>query len=160
MDALTLNLPEEFAFGPDPDHPGWIRWALREDNRFNSTLGPMRVMQRDDGIIVVRTEPGHLQGNLANNVHGGAILTQVDIAMFVCARLHGCLRHGPGVTVDLHTHFMGAGRVGMALDVEVELLKETGRMAFLRGLVKQHGASICSFSGTIRKSAAPRGAQQ
>ena len=105
----------------------------------------MWVMKRDDGIVVVRTEPGHLQGNLANNVHGGAILTQVDIALFVCARLHGCLRHGPAVTLDLQSHFIGAGRVGLPLDAEVELLKETGRMLFLRGLVKQQDASICSF---------------
>lgn len=150
-------MPDDFAFGPDPDRPGWMTWALREDNRYNSTLGPMWVMQRDDGIVVVRTEPGHLQGNLANNVHGGAILTQVDIALFVSARLNGCLRHGPAVTVDLQSHFMGAGRVGLPLDAEVELLKETGRMVFLRGLVKQQGASICSFSGTIRKTPAPRG---
>lgn len=133
-----------------------MHWALRENDRYNSTLGPMWVMKRDDGIVVTRTEPGRLQGNLSNNVHGGAILTQVDIALFACARLHGCLRHGPGVTIDLQSHFMGAGQVGLPLDVEVELLKETGRMVFLRGLVTQQGMSICSFSGTIRKTGAPR----
>jgi len=150
-------LPNDFAFGPDPDRPGWTRWALREDDRYNSTLGPMWVMQRGDGMVVVRTEPGHLQGNLGDNVHGGAILTQADISMFVCARLNGALQHGPGATLDLHSHFMGAGQVGLPMDAEVEILKETGRLLFLRGLVKQQGHSICAFTGTIRKMSPPRG---
>jgi acyl-coenzyme A thioesterase PaaI-like protein len=155
-------LPDDFDFGPDPDNPGWMRWALREEGRYNSTLGPMSVRKRDDGIVVVRTTPGHLQGNLANNVHGGAILTQVDIALFVCARLNGSLREGPGVTLDLNTHFVGAGKVGLPMDAEVEIIKETGRLLFLRGLVKQQDRSICAFTGTIRKLGrkldAPRGA--
>lgn len=134
-----------------------MRWTLREDDRYNSTLGPMSVMGRDDGTVVVRTTPGRLQGNLSDNVHGGAILTQVDIAMFVCARLNGSLRQGPGVTLDLNTHFVGAGRIGLPMDAEVEIIKETGRMLFLRGLVKQHGMTICAFTGTIRKMGAPRG---
>ncbi len=154
MDAQAPVLPDDFDFGPDPDNPGWMRWALREDNRYNSTLGPMAVMKRDDGVVVVRTTPGHLQGNLVNNVHGGAILTQVDIALFVCARLNGSLRQGPGVTLDLNTHFVGAGRVGLPMDAEVEIIKETGRLLFLRGLVKQQGTSICAFTGTIRKMVA------
>ncbi|WP_231562460.1 PaaI family thioesterase [Sphingomonas sp. 35-24ZXX] len=156
MDAQTLQLPDDFAFGPDPDRPGWMRWALREDNRYNSTLGPMWVMKRADGTVVVRTEPGHLQGNLANNVHGGAILTQVDIALFVCARLNGSLRHGPAVTLELGSHFVGAGKVGIPLDAEVEIIRETGRLLFLRGLVKQQGETVCAFTGTIRKTPAPR----
>jgi len=149
--VLDGVLPDEFALGPDPDHPGWMRWELREKGRYNSTLGPMSVMQRADGTVVVRTFPGRLQGNLADNVHGGAILTQVDISMFVCARLNGSLREGPGVTLDLSTHFVGAGKVGVPMDCEVEIIKETGRMLFLRGLVKQQGISICAYTGTIRK---------
>ncbi|GAA0649947.1 hypothetical protein GCM10009424_28410 [Sphingomonas ursincola] len=160
MDATTLDMPDDFAFGPDPDRPGWMRWALREQNRYNSTLGPMWVMKRDDGIVVVRTEPEHLQGNLANNVHGGAILTQVDISLFVCARLHGALRHGPAVTLDLNSHFVGAGKVGQPLDAEVEIIRETGRLMFLRGLVVQAGETVCAFTGTIRKTPAPRAKSQ
>lgn len=133
-----------------------MRWALREGNRYNSTLGPMWVMKRADGIVVVRTEPGHLQGNLANNVHGGAMLTQIDIALFVCARLNGSLQHGPGVTLDLNSHFVGAGKVGVPLDAEVEIIRETGRLLFLRGLVVQQGETVCAFTGTIRKTPAPR----
>lgn len=152
MNSQTSPSADDFIFAPDETRPGWLSWELRGNDRYNSTLGKMWAQKRDDGMVVVRTEPAHLQGNLANSVHGGAILTQVDIALFVCARLNGVLDQGPGVTLDLNTHFIGAGRVGRPLDAEVELLRETGRLAFLRGLVVQDGETICAFTGTIRKS--------
>lgn len=156
----SIDVPDEdFLREPDPERPGWLRWSLREQGRYNSTLGPMWVREREDGVVVVRTEPGRLQGNLANNVHGGAMLTQMDIALFVCARTKGALAHGPAVTLDLNTHFMGAGKVGVPLDVEVEVLRETGRLMFLRGLARQQDETVASFSGTIRKTPAPRPAR-
>jgi len=59
------------------------------------------------------------------------------------------------VTLDLSTQFVGAGRVGEPLDAVVELVRETGRLIFLRGLVVQgEGDShiVLSFAGTIRKA--------
>ena len=50
---------------------------------------------------------------------------------------------------------VGAGRVGEPLDAVVELVRETGRLIFLRGLVVQgEGDShiVLSFAGTIRKA--------
>ena len=157
-----MNMPDHlvgddlFEHQPDPARPGWLTWALREKDRYNSTLGPMWAKLRDDGITVVRTEPAHLQSNLGNNVHGGAMLTQIDIALFVAARLHGALQYGPGVTLDLNTQFIGAGRIGQPLDAEVEILRETGRLLFLRGLLVQGDTKIAAFSGTVRKTPKPR----
>jgi hypothetical protein len=37
------------------------------------------------------------------------------------------------------------------LEAEVELLKETGRLLFMRGIVSQGESRIAAFSGTIRK---------
>ncbi len=152
----TLQDDDVFNHKPDPDHLGWLSWALHETDRYNSTLGPMWARLRGDGITVVRTEPGRLQGNIGDNVHSGAMLTQIDIALFVAARMHGSLRHGPGVTLNLDTQFIGAGRLGEPLDAEVEILHETGRLLFLRGLLVQASTKIAAFSGTIRKTPGPR----
>lgn len=146
---------QDFNFVEDPERPGWLHWGLAEHNRYNSTLGPMWVRQRDDGIVIARTEPGHLQGNLGNHIHGGAMLTQMDIALFVCARIHGALGHGPAVTIDLNTHFIGAGQLGHPLDAEVEVLRETGRLMFMRGLMTQNDNRVAAFTGTIRKTKQP-----
>ena len=51
--------------------------------------------------------------------------------------------------------FVGAGRVGEPMDALVELVRETGRLIFLRGLVVQgEGDShiVLTFAGTIRKA--------
>ncbi|MBU0823634.1 MAG: PaaI family thioesterase, partial [Alphaproteobacteria bacterium] len=67
---------------------------------------------------------------------------------------------GHSVTLDLSTQFVGAGRVGEPLDAVVELVRETGRLIFLRGLVVQgEGDShiVLSFAGTIRKASKDRG---
>ena len=59
------------------------------------------------------------------------------------------------MTLDLSTQFIGGGRIGEPLEAQVELLKETGRLLFLRGLVVQgEGDPIASFAGTIRKPTA------
>jgi hypothetical protein len=43
--------------------------------------------------------------------------------------------------------------VGEPLEARIELLRETGRMLFLRGLIVQDSAgTVASFSGTLRKS--------
>ena len=55
------------------------------------------------------------------------------------------------VTVDLQTQFIGAGDAERPLDSVVEVLRETRRLAFLRGLVVQDDDLVASFAGTVRK---------
>ena len=43
-----------------------------------------------------------------------------------------------------------------ALDAVTEVLRETGRLAFMRGVVEQDGALIAAYSATIRKPSKPR----
>src|SRR3546814_16991066 len=61
----------------------------------------------------------------------------VDIALFAASHQFGSLNAGHSVTLDLSTQFVGAGRIGEPLDAVVELVRETGRLIFLRGLVVQ-----------------------
>ena len=65
----------------------------------------------------------------------------------------GLITAGTAVTLDLNTQFIGGGRIGAPIEAQVEVLKETGRLLFLRGLVVQgeDEAKIAAFSATIRK---------
>ena len=45
------------------------------------------------------------------------------------------------------------GRIGVPLDAEVELLRETKRLAIMQGKVVQEGELVAAFSGTLRKAA-------
>ena len=144
--------PATFLYEEDPDHPGWMRWGFTDPSRYNSFLGPMMV-RIDDGIARVRMTPERRHSNLRDSVHGGAMLGFIDVALFAASRSFGLITAGSAVTLDLSTQFIGGGRIGEPLEAQVELLRETGRLLFLRGLVVQGEDKVASFSATIRKSA-------
>jgi len=136
---------------PDPDHPGWWTWDLpTDDTRFNSTLGKLLVRGEGPGRARCRMFPDVRQSNLGNIVHGGAILTFIDMAMFAGGHLAG-MSDVAAVTLDLSAQFISPAQPGTPLDATVELLRETGRLAFLRGTVEQEGRPVAAWSGALRK---------
>ncbi len=137
----------------DPDHPGWQSWTLSDPTRFNAVLGKMLV-RRDCERARVRMFPEHRHTNLSDNVHGGVTLAFIDIALFAGSRIFGLIEAGAAVTLDLSVQFIGAGKARAPLDAEVELLRETRRLLFLRGLVTQGDEKVAAFAGTIRKPTA------
>ncbi|QNQ07884.1 PaaI family thioesterase [Sphingomonas alpina] len=144
-----------FSYEDDPDAPGWKRWQFRDPTRFNAFIEPLLV-RVDDGLARVRMMPRHDHSNMRDQVHGGALLGFMDVALFAASRGFGVLSAGGAVTLDLSAQFIGGGRIGVPLEAHIELLRETGRMLFLRGLVVQEGEpTIASFSGTLRKSTPP-----
>ena len=144
-----------FSYDDDPDQPGWKRWQFRDATRYNAFLEPLRVRVEDD-IARVRMIPRHDHSNMRGDVHGGALLGFMDVALFAAARGFGVLSAGGAVTLDLSAQFIGGGAIGLPLEARVELLRETRSMLFLRGLIVQDGRpTIASFSGTLRKSTPP-----
>ena len=136
---------------PDPDHPGWWSWDLEDDSRFNAVIGKLLVRADGPGRAVCRMFPESRHSNLGDMVHGGAILTFVDMAFFAGGRMAGAdiLR---AVTLDCSVRFLSPGRIGVPLDAELELLRETKRLVFFAGKVVQEGELVASFSGALRKS--------
>ena len=140
---------------PDPDNPGWYTWQLTDPTRFNTWMfGKLLVRRDDDGKARLRMFPVHHHTNLGNNIHGGVILSLIDIGLFACSRMLGIIEAGTAVTLDLSTQFIGAGDPAKPCDAVTELLKETRRLVFLRGVVEQQGEIVAAFSGTIRKPTA------
>jgi uncharacterized protein (TIGR00369 family) len=137
---------------PDPDHPGWSAWDLPKDGRFHETMGRMLVQPAGEAKGRCRIFPDESHTNLGNILHGGAILTFIDMALFVGGWAAGA-KTARAVTLDCAVQFISPGRPGFPLDAEVELLRETRRLAFFRGLVVQDGGTVASFSGTLRKIA-------
>jgi acyl-coenzyme A thioesterase PaaI-like protein len=95
--------------------------------------------------------PRHEHSNLQDNLHGGVLLGFIDLALFAAARGFGLIEAGTAVTLDLSVQFIGGGPIGEAIEAQVELLRETGRLLFLRGLVVHGAEKVAGFSGTIRK---------
>ncbi|WP_369800697.1 PaaI family thioesterase [Novosphingobium sp. AAP83] len=129
---------------------------MKDPTRFNAqTMGKMvtRVEDRADGgkACRLRMFPERRHSNLLDSVHGGVTLALIDIALFAAMRTLLDGDAAGSVTLDLSNQFIGAGRVSEPLDAVVEVLRETGRLVFLRGLVVQGDDTIAAFSGTIRK---------
>ena len=142
---------------PDPDHPGWWTWEVGTGppDRFNTTIGKLLVRADGPGRATCRMFPEERHSNLGNMVHGGAILTFIDMAFFAGGRLAGAevMR---AVTLDCSVRFLSPGRIGIPLDAEVELLRETKRLVFFAGKVVQDGELVASFNGALRKMARVR----
>jgi uncharacterized protein (TIGR00369 family) len=94
-------------------------------------------------------EARHL--NLQDMVHGGAILTFIDMSLFAGGRVAGAdiVR---AVTLDSHVHFLGRAGTGTPLDARVEVLRETRNLVFFQGRVVQGEELVAAFTGTLRKS--------
>ena len=138
---------------------GWTSWNLKDASRFNAFIEPLSVRAEKptgDGRprARVRMLPERRHSNLGDNVHGAVTLALVDVALFAASHQFGSIDAGHSVTLDLSTQFVGAGRVGEPMDAVVELVRETGRLIFLRGLVVQGEGDahiVLTFAGTIRK---------
>ncbi|MDE2403663.1 MAG: PaaI family thioesterase [Sphingomonadales bacterium] len=142
-----------FRWEPSPDHPGWIAYELSEPERYNrAVLGTLLV--RDEGEKCrIRLTPRELHVNSADRIHGGVILGLIDVGMFAAIyQLRGIPVSG-SMTVDMQCQFIAAGDGSRPLDAVVEVLRETGRLCFVRGLVVQDDDLVASFTATARKPA-------
>ncbi len=147
-----MNEAPQFNADPDPDNPGWFHWRISDERRFNAViLGKMIVRHEGEGLARLRMFPAIKHTNLMGKLHGGTIMSLIDVGMFAGSRMFGLIEAGSAVTLDLTTQFIGAGEMDIPLDCEIELLKETGRLLFLRGLVTQGEVRVAAWSGTIRK---------
>jgi uncharacterized protein (TIGR00369 family) len=138
---------------PDPDHPGWWSWDVSGEPRYSATLGKLLVRGEGEGRGRCRMFPDRRHANLGEAVHGGAILTFIDMAIFAGGYAAGA-DIGPSVTLDLSTQFLSPARFEIPLDATVELLRESRRMAVMRGLVEQEGRAVAAWSGSLRKLSA------
>ncbi len=142
---------------------GWIAWNLKDSTRFNASIEPLQVRRDDntsDGRPTARLRmmPTRQHSNLGNMVHGAITLALIDIALFASCHQFGVLNVGPSVTLNLDTQFIGAGRIDEPLDAVTELVRETGRLVFLRGMVVQGEGDahiVATYAGTIRKASVP-----
>ncbi len=148
-----------FLCEPHPDHPGWLRYELSDPGRYNrAVLGDLIVRKESDTHCRMRLFPRELHVNSAGRIHGGIILGLIDVSLFAAMFVLRGVPVSGSVTVDMQTQFIGAGDAARPLDAVVELLRETRRMGFLRGVVEQGEDLVSSFSGVARKPAEPRAA--
>ena len=132
------------------EHAGWHRWHRDPDGRFASMLGDFYFRPTETGVVECRMATDRHHSNGLGYLHGGFIMSFVDMAMFAIIRPRFSKEEG-AVTLSCATDFLSGGNPGAPIEAHGEVLKETGKLFFVRGLVTQGGANVCSFTGTMRK---------
>ena len=106
--------------------------------------------ERIDGTVVIKSGeesacPG--QGIGQEEELSGFRVNVVNVS----CELIGSGNAGPSVTVELSTQFVGGGKPDRPLDAVCEIVRETGSMVFVRGIVEQEDHTVASFSGIVKK---------
>ncbi|EQB14456.1 PaaI family thioesterase [Sphingobium lactosutens] len=137
----------------------WAGWAACSDphpDTFLQAIG--RGYMRADGPtrarVALETRSSHR--NRLDTLHGGFLAAFADHAYFGGLWIMGHQAQINGVTIDLSMQYLGAGKVGPDLVAEVEILRETGRLFFLRMLMTQNGEAVAASTATIRKAPKPQ----
>ena len=137
---------------PDPDHPGWYSWGEFPRSSFAAATGRLLFRPAGPGKGEVRMFPTKAHMNMGGSIHGGAVMSFIDMALFAGGRCAG-MSEGHYVTLDLTTHFLARGKPGEPLDAHVQLVRQTRAHVFLQGVVVQDGEPCYSFTGTLKRVA-------
>jgi acyl-coenzyme A thioesterase 13 len=135
---------------PDPDNEGWFSWGDFPRSSFAAATGRLLFKPDGPGRGLTRMLPTEDHMNMGGSIHGGAVMSFIDMSMFAGGLCAG-MDKAHYVTLDLTTHFLARGQAGSPLEAHVELVKQTRGHAFLQGVVKQNGENCYSFSGTLKK---------
>jgi acyl-coenzyme A thioesterase PaaI-like protein len=139
---------------PDPDHPGWFSWGDFPRSSFAAATGRLLFKPDGPGRGLCRMFPTEAHMNMGGSIHGGAVMSFIDMSMFAGGLCAGMAR-GHYVTLDLTTHFLARGKAGTPLEAQVELVRQTPGHAFLQGVVRQDGEPCYSFTGTLKRVSTP-----
>ena len=127
----------------------WAGWKIWSSDPFELLSGPFYARQNEAGAMVCafRAEAKHMNGGGA--MHGGALLTFADYALFCIA--HEALAGGGSVTASLNGEFIDAAREGDLIEARGEVVRAGGSLVFIRGLVSTAGKPLLNFSAIVKK---------
>ena len=149
MNDVQLRLPDGVT--EDLDNPGWYSWGEFPAGSFAGATGKLLFKPDGEGHARCRMFPTDAHLNLGGSIHGGAVMSFIDMALFAGGRCAG-MEKGHYVTLDCAVHFVGRGRANVPLDAEVRLVKQTkGGHVFLIGTCEQDGEPTHSFTGTLKR---------
>lgn len=143
---------EAFDHNPCPDNPGWYHWNLKDETLFNGAVMGKLITRKEGDFSRLRMIPQRKHLNLQGVVHGAITQSLIDISLFTTMHTLGVGDAGPSVTLEISTQFIGAGNADKPLDAVTEIMRETGKLVFVRGTVVQEGEeTVAAFSGIVRK---------
>ena len=139
---------------PDVISSEWMAMPMPEGESFDSQLAPYEFRKSGDGRAEARFETSSASQNGQNGLHGGFLAVRAEQVLYLPLYINRSVAFGRVVTIDMTLQYVAGGTVGLPLLADIELIHETGRMGFTRGVLKQEGRVLTSFTATLRKLAA------
>ncbi len=127
--------------------PGFVAMPLRDG--FVSPNGPLFVATEPDLRFGFRVGPG--QCNPMRICHGGWIATVLDVMLPNIARLTLDDIDGRAMlTVNLSVDYLGTAPLGCWVEGHGQVLRRTGRMVFVQGMLASETGPVARGSGIFR----------
>jgi uncharacterized protein (TIGR00369 family) len=136
MTGVAAQIPE-----------GWIKQSFPDT--FSAHAGPFYFRDYSDrrpGVGFL-SEPHHK--NAGDMIHGGALMTLADMSLWdICRRVIGPFR---AVTLTMNAEFINPGPIGKFIEATGEPVKIGKSILFARGEVRCEGATLLTFSGSLKR---------
>jgi uncharacterized protein (TIGR00369 family) len=127
----------------------WAGWERSESDPFELYAGPFYTRRDEVGrwVCAFRAEKKHMNGG--GFMHGGALATFADYAIFMFAREQ--LAGSGSVTASLNTEFLDGAQAGDLVEATGEVTRAGGSMVFVRGIARVGDRPVLNFSAIIKK---------
>jgi acyl-coenzyme A thioesterase PaaI-like protein len=147
-DKLQQDAPRRagLALVKDGIWAGWYHWEPVD--HFEEHAGPFYCQPEGDGVLCGFI-PEAKNRNGGGNIHGGALMTFADYALFMIAGGMDTSVHG--VTMNMNCDFVGAAETGRLLTARGEIVRAGGSVVFVRGIIDDEGRNVLSFSASIKR---------
>lgn len=109
----------------------------------------MRLRREGENRILFEVTPREDASNMLGGLHGGFLSAYAEQVLGIFVVPFDLPFHT--ITVSLNFDYPASGRTGVLLEGEAELVRETGRMQFVRLMLSQEGLPILIGSGVLRK---------
>lgn len=116
MGSLSLNTLKQ------------IMRSMADNPGFDRVLSKVDVLSAVPGKVVCELQVAEEHTNRAGTLHGGMTATLVDVISTVA--IMNSERGAPGVSVDMNITYMNAAKIGEAVLITAQVLKQGKTLAF------------------------------
>ncbi|MEM7059482.1 MAG: PaaI family thioesterase [Pseudomonadota bacterium] len=132
----------------DPDTPPLLGYTIYDpDDPFETYTGPFWWSRLDDGTdhVILRAAERHC--NTHGIVHGGLLMTMIDLALVATAKTEPDDRF---VTVSLNSEFVASGRKGDLIEARGTLTRRGRSLSFVQGQVTSGDRVLLTASAVMK----------
>lgn len=130
--------------------PGWLLFDFRGSGSWPDHWPPVHYRREADRLIRFRLMPPDRAVNQLGTLHGGFLagIAENNMGLFLAGEDGSPPQ---AVAVSLSLDYCAPGRPGEVLEGELELVRDTFRMQFVRIMLMQQGEPVLQASGILRK---------